>query len=411
MPAHLLTRRQLLLAGSALLSPLVSLQHLRAAAPTLRLTAVELIPVRATARTVWLFVRLRTDAGLTGLGEASDAFGFANTTAADADTMRARLQTFFDLARGGSPLDVERYRQRAMPLVKGDLTSATAFSAIEQAMWDLAGQALDVPTYSLFGGKVRDTLPVYANINRAASPRNAAGFAAAARRAVGDGFRAVKAAPFDGFPPPGSPAAQIDAAVDAGIAAVAAMREAVGPDVQIMIDCHSFFDIERAVSVAVRLEPQRLTWYEEPVGPERVDDTLAIKGRIRQPMAGGEVLFGVAGFAPLYQRRAVDVIMPDVKHCGGLLELSRIAAAADAAGVMVSPHNPSGPVSTAASVHVAAGLRNFNVLELQYGEVAWRGELLTPPERFVNGRIDVANRPGLGITVSDDAIRRHALPL
>jgi galactonate dehydratase len=78
---------------------------------------------------------------------------------------------------------------------------------------------------------------------------------------------------------------------------------------------------------------------------------------------------------------------------------------------MVSPHNPSGPVSTAASVHVAAGLRNFNVLELQYGEVAWRGELLTPPERFVNGRIDVANRPGLGITVSDDAIRRHALPL
>jgi galactonate dehydratase len=411
VPAHLLTRRQLLLAGSALLSPLVSLQHLRAAAPTLRLTAVELIPVRATARTVWLFVRLRTDAGLTGLGEASDAFGFANTTAADADTMRARLQTFFDLARGGSPLDVERYRQRAMPLVKGDLTSATAFSAIEQAMWDLAGQALDVPTYSLFGGKVRDTLPVYANINRAASPRNAAGFAAAARRAVGDGFRAVKAAPFDGFPPPGSPAAQIDAAVDAGIAAVAAMREAVGPDVQIMIDCHSFFDIERAVSVAVRLEPQRLTWYEEPVGPERVDDTLAIKGRIRQPMAGGEVLFGVAGFAPLYQRRAVDVIMPDVKHCGGLLELSRIAAAADAAGVMVSPHNPSGPVSTAASVHVAAGLRNFNVLELQYGEVAWRGELLTPPERFVNGRIDVANRPGLGITVSDDAIRRHALPL
>jgi galactonate dehydratase len=411
VPAHLLTRRQLLLAGSALLSPLVSLQHLRGAAPTLRLSAVELIPVRATARTVWLFVRLRTDAGLTGLGEASDAFGFANTTAADAATMRAQLQTFFDLVRGGSPLDVERFRQSGMPLVKGDLVSATAFSAIEQAMWDLAGQALDVPTYSLFGGKVREALPVYANINRAASPRNADGFAAAARRAVGDGFRAVKAAPFDGFPPPGSPAAQIDAAVDAGIAAVVAMREAVGPDVQIMIDCHSFFDIERAVSVAARLEPQRLTWYEEPVGPERVDDTLAIKGRIRQSMAGGEVLFGVAGFAPLYQRRAVDVIMPDVKHCGGLLELSRIAAAADAAGVMVSPHNPSGPVSTAASVHVAAGLRNFNVLELQYGEVAWRGELLTPPERFVNGQIDVASRPGLGIALSDDAIRRHALPL
>jgi galactonate dehydratase len=411
VPAHLLTRRQLLLAGGALLSPLVALSDLRAAAPTLRLIAVELVPVRATARTVWLIVRLRTDAGLTGLGEASDAFGFANTTAANAETMRARLQSFFELVRGDSPLDVERYRQRGMPLVKGDLVSATAFSAIEQAMWDLAGQALDVPTYSLFGGKVRDVLPVYANINRAANPRNADGFAAAARRAVGDGFRAIKAAPFDGFPPPGSPALQIEAAVDAGIAAVVAMREAVGPDVQIMIDCHSFFDIERAVSVARRLEAQRLTWYEEPVAPERVDDTVAIKGRIRQPMAGGEVLFGVAGFAPLYQRRAVDVIMPDVKHCGGLLELSRIAAAADAAGVMVSPHNPSGPVSTAASVHVAAGLRNFNVLELQYGEVGWRSELLIPPERFVNGRIDVPSRPGLGITLSDEAIRRYALPL
>jgi galactonate dehydratase len=274
-----------------------------------------------------------------------------------------------------------------MPMVKGDLVSATAFSAIEQAMWDLAGQALGVPTYTLFGGKVRDWLRIYANINRATNPRTADGFAAAARRAVGDGFRAVKAAPFDGFPPPGSPTREIEAAVDAGIAAVVAMREAIGADIDIMIDCHSFFDVERAVSVARRLEPQRLTWYEEPVAPERVDETLAIKNRIRQPMSGGEVLFGVAGFAPLVQRHAVDVIMPDVKHGGGLLEVTRIAAPPPTAGVMVSPHNPSGPISMAASVQVAAGMRNFNVLELQYAEVPWRGELLTPPERFVNGQI------------------------
>ena len=135
-------RHVLALAGALLASPLLALKHARAAAPTLRLTAVELLPVRATSRTVWLVVRLRTDAGLTGLGEASDAFGFANTTAANADTMRARLQTFFNLVRGVSPLDVERFRQRGMPMVKGDLVSATAFSAIEQAMWDLAGQAL-----------------------------------------------------------------------------------------------------------------------------------------------------------------------------------------------------------------------------------------------------------------------------
>lgn len=409
--SSVLSRRRLLESGLVLaVSPFMSLQARRAAAPTLRLTAFDLLSIRATSRTVWLVVRLRTDAGLTGLGEASDAFGFANTTPANADTMRARLQMFFDLVRGSSPLDVERYRQRGMPMVKGDLVSATAFSAIEQAMWDLAGQALGVPTYTLFGGKVRDSLRVYANINRATNPRTPDGFAAAARRAVSDGFRAIKAAPFDGFPAPGSPAKEIDAAVDAGIAAVVAMRAAVGPTVDVMIDCHSFFDVERAVTVAKRLEPQRLAWYEEPVAPERVDDTLAIKRRINQPMSGGEVLFGVAGFAQLVQRHAVDVIMPDVKHCGGLLELTRIAAAADAAGVMVSPHNPSGPISMAASVQVAAGMRNFNVLELQYGEVPWRGELLTPPERFVNGQIAVSNRPGFGIALNEEAIRR-ALPL
>jgi galactonate dehydratase len=408
----MLSRRQLIAAGGALLvSPCVALRQARAAAPALRLTAVELLPIRATPRTVWLVVRLRTDAGLTGLGEASDAFGFANTTAANVETMRAKLQTFFEMVRGSSPLDIERYRQRGMPMVNGDLVAATAFSAIEQAMWDLAGRTLGVPTCTLFGGKVRDTLPVYANINRATNPRTPDGFAAAARRAVGDGFRAIKAAPFDGFPPTGSPAKEIEAAVDAGIAAVAAMRDAVGTGVDIMIDCHSFFDVERAVAVAKRLEPQRLAWYEEPVAPERVDDTLAIKHLITQQLSGGEVLFRVAGFAPLIQRHAVDVIMPDVKHCGGLLELTRIAAAADAEGVKVSPHNPSGPISTAASVHVGAGMRNFSMLELQYGEVPWRSELLTPPERFIKGQIAVSDRPGFGIALNEDAVRRYSLPV
>jgi len=103
--------------------------------------------------------------------------------------------------------------------------------------------------------------------------------------------------------------------------------------------------------------------------------------------------------------------MPDVKHCGGLLELTRIAAAAASQGVKVAPHNPSGPVSTAASAHVAAGASNVNFLELQYGEVPWRSEVLTPPERFVNGTIAVSDRPGLGFVLNDAAIRRHALPL
>jgi galactonate dehydratase len=407
-----LTRRDALLAAAgATVAPLLTLVRAQAAAPQLRLTSVELLPIRATARTVWLIVRLKTDTGLVGLGEASDAFGFANTTADDAARMRGQLSTFFDLVNGKSPFEIELYRQRGEALARQGLVPATAFSAIEQALWDLAGKALDVPTYVLLGGKVRDSLPVYANINRATDPRTPEGFAAAAKRAVADGFQAIKAAPWDGFPAPGSPEAAITRAVDTGIASVAAMREAVGPGIAIMVDCHSFFDVERAVGVAERLEPFNLTWYEEPVSPDKVDETVAIRRRIRQPMAGGETLFGLSGFAPLARRKAVDTIMPDVKHCGGLLELTRIAAMAAEEGVMVAPHNPSGPVSTAASVQVCAGMKNVNYLELQYGEVGWRSDALVPPERFISGSIRIPDRPGIGIDLNEAVIRSRSLPL
>jgi len=398
-------------AGSALLASLLLPLRAAAAVPRVRLTSVELRPVRATSRTVWLFVRLLTDAGLVGLGEASDAFGFANTTASDAARMRKELERFFALINGRSPFEVEFYRERGEPLAREGLVAATAFSAIEQAMWDLAGKALDVPTYVLLGGKIRNTLPVYANINRATNPRTPEGFAAAAKRAVADGFSAIKAAPFDGFPPTTAPAAEISRAIDAGIDAVRAMRAAVGSSVGIMIDCHSFFDVEQSVAVAGRLEPYNLTWYEEPVPPERVDDTVTIRHRIKQQMAGGEVLFGLSGFAPLIGRRAVDTIMPDVKHCGGLLQMTRIAAVAADAGVMVAPHNPSGPISTAASVQVCAGMRNANYLELQYGEVDWRSDVLIPSERFVRGTIEIPDRPGFGVALNDEVIRAHELPL
>jgi galactonate dehydratase len=398
-------------AGSVgLLLPLPRATAKLEAMPRVRVTGFELLPVRATERTVWLMIRLRTDAGLTGLGEASDAFGFANTSKQDAARMESELRRFFALVDGKSPLDIEFYRQRSEPMVaKGGLPAATAYSAIEQALWDLAGKSLDVPSYTLFGGRVRDTLQVYANVNRATKPRTPAGFAAAAKAAVADGFRAAKAAPFDGFPPPGSPAAAIEAAVNAGIASVVAMRDAIGPTVELMIDCHSFFDVALAERVAHILEPQQLAWYEEPVAPTRIEDTIEIRRRIRQPMAGGEILFGMAGFAPLTRGRAVNVIMPDVKHCGGLLELTRIAAMADADGVSVAPHNPSGPVSTAASIQVCAVIKNFRLLEFQWGEVDWRRDVINPPELFAHGAIGVPDRAGFGIELNDKVVRAHLI--
>jgi galactonate dehydratase len=406
-----LSRRAFLSAGAGLaVGVMFRPPRVLAAPPRVRVTGFELLPIRATERTVWLVVRLRTDAGLTGLGEASDAFGFANTTRQDAARMESELRAFFGLLDGKSPLDIARYRQQGEPLaLKGGLVSATAYSAVEQALWDLAGKSLDVPTYALFGGRLRERLPVYANINRATQPRTPAGFAATAKAAVRDGFRAVKAAPFDGFPPPTSSAATIESAVEAGIASMAAIREAVGPQVEVMVDCHSFFDVALAERVARRLEPQQLAWYEEPVAPEKTDETLAIRRRIQQPMAGGEVLFGVAGFSPLTRNRAVNVIMPDVKHCGGLLELTRIATVAEQDGVAVAPHNPSGPVSTAASVQVCAVLKNFRLLEFQWGESEWRHDVVTPSERFENGSIQVPDRPGLGIELDDRIVRAHLM--
>lgn len=376
------------------------------AAPKLRVTRLELIPVRASERTVWLIVRLSTDAGLTGLGEASDAFGFANTTKQDAARMESELTKFFALVQGTSPLDIEAYRQKAAPLAT-TLIPATAYSAIEQALWDVAAQALEIPAYDLFGGKLRTELPTYANINRATQRRTPEGFAATAKRAVADGFRALKAAPFDGFPAPGSSAVQVNAAVDLGIACMTAIRNAVGPGVAVMVDCHSFFDVPLAQSVAKRLEPLNLSWYEEPVAPERTEDTIAIHKSIKQPMAGGEVLFGIQGFEPLSRNHAVDVIMPDVKHCGGLLELTRIAAMANTYGVAVAPHNPSGPISTAASAHVCAGMPNFRSMELQWGETPWRADLVSPPERFTRGAYSVSSRPGFGIRLNDKLTRAH----
>lgn len=406
-----ISRRGFMAAGAALSVGALPLEsRLVEPAPRVRVTGFDLLPVRATERTVWLIVRLRTNAGLTGLGEASDAFGFATTTKQAAARMESELRGFFALIDGMSPLEINRFRLQSAPrIAKGGLVSATAYSAIEQAMWDLAGKALDVPTYALFGGSARNVLPVYANVNRATKTRTPAGFAATAKAAVADGFRAVKAAPFDGFPAPGSPASTIEAAVENGIAAVAAMRDAIGTDVDLMVDCHSFFDVPLAVRVAERLAPYRLAWYEEPVAPERTEETREIRRRIQQPMAGGEVLFGTRGFAPLCRDKTVDLIMPDVKHCGGLLELTRIAAVAEAEGVDVAPHNPSGPISTAASIHVCAVLPNFRVLEYQWGEVAWRGDLVTPPERFVQGTIAVPDRPGFGIELNEKRVRAHAM--
>jgi len=376
------------------------LQRAEATSRRLSISGMELVAVRATARTTWLFLRLMTNQGLTGLGEVS----------LGGRTEFPELEYFFDLVRNESPFRIEQYRQRGWGMAAtGDRVQAAAFSGLEQAQWDLVGKALDASVSDLFGGRLRDEIPVYANINRATTDRSPEGFAANARAAANDGFKAIKAAPFDYFRSSsltGTPA-EITAAADRGVSCVAAMRAAVGSEVAIKIDAHSRFDVSLSIEVARRLEPYNLSWYEEPIPPEQVDDTKTIHDAIKQPMAGGEFLFGMVGFAPLCEQHAVDVVMPDVKYCGGLLEARRIATVADLHGVAVSPHNPSGPVATAASVQLCAAMSNFDILEHQWGEVPWRGNILDPPERFEAGHILVPDAPGFGVELNEAVLREH----
>ena len=404
----MMRRREFLLPLGAVLP---AIQRL-AASPQLKVTSLELFVVKVSFRGNWVFVRLKTDKGITGLGEASHGLvGFGKAGARDDEVMGAELKEFFALVRGEPPFAIEKFRRRGWSRAKaGGRKAATAFSALEQALWDLCGKALGAPVYELLGGKVRDELKMYGNLNRATNEdRSPGGFAANARKVVADGFRAVKAAPFDGMARLSAPRAEVAKGIESAIRSIEAMRQAIGPEIDLLIDVHSHLDRALAIEVARRLEPQNLYWYEEPVRPENLDDTLAIARAIKQPLAAGEVLFGVEGFAPLVRNRAAAVIMPDVKHCGGILEGRHIAAMARAeGGIAVSPHNPSGPVATAASVQLCAGMSNLSILEHAWGEVPWRAELITPPEEIRNGTIRVPERPGLGIELNERAVRRHS---
>lgn len=369
----------------------------------MHIAAIETFSVRVSPRGNWNLVRLRSSAGLTGLGEASHALGFTRASAADDARIQATLERLFERhLRGRTVFGVEAFRRDAWAdAVRAGLLEATAFSALEQAMWDLAGKAAGLPVCSLLGGRLRESVPVYANINRATNRRTPEEFARNALQAVEEGFRAVKAAPFDDFPAAGASQAQRGEMADLGVRRLEAMRRAIGRETALMADCHSRFDPDLAVEIARRLEPLDLAWYEEPIDPKQLAATAAIREAIPQRLAGGEILFGREGFEPLCRARAVDVIMPDVKHCGGVLELKKIAALAETHGIEVSPHNPSGPISMAASAHVSATLPNFSILEYAWGEADWRAGLLDPPERFEHGNLVFTGRPGFGAELNE----------
>ncbi|MBE9462794.1 mandelate racemase/muconate lactonizing enzyme family protein [Dyadobacter subterraneus] len=397
------------------LIPLALIPEFSGAEIKLTITDIQVHVVKVNTRGNWYFIELKTNKGISGLGEASHGF-----TLKDGDAkLLEEIKILFELVRGESPFQVEQFRQRGLQKsnAKGK-TAVTAFSAIEHALWDLNGKALGIPVYDLLGGKLRDKLKVYANINRATNERDANGrrlipaFQKNAEDALKSGFKAVKLAPFDDMKPLAtSNPKQIEDDIDYAVSCIEAVRKTIGKDVDLLIDVHSHLNKELAISTAKRLESSDLYWYEEAIDPEKyTDETKAITEAIKQGSAGGESIIGREGYNKIISQRALDIIMPDVKHCGGIQELRFIAAHAETAGdIKVSPHNPSGPVSTAASVQVCAAIPNFSILEYAYGEVPWRADLLSPSEHFEDGYIGVPDTPGLGHKLNYELLKKHAV--
>jgi galactonate dehydratase len=372
----------------------------------MKITAIETHVCHARMRN-WIFVKVVTDQpGLWGWGEATLEWHTRSVVGA--------IQDIEPLLIGEDPTRVEHlwqmmYRQHfwhGNGIVRG-----TAISGIDIALWDIVGKVYNTPCHKLWGGPVRDHVRLYSHLGGGkmedfyqTRPDDAGRFAELAQAAVADGFTAFKtmAVPetmsLEGMRP-----------VRYAEACVAAMREAVGPDIDIMVDCHARPSPRMGHLFAKALEPYGLFWFEEPCWPETVDDIALIQRSVSTPIATGERLVGVHAFRELLEKRACSVLQPDITHCGGLSEARRIAAMAEAYRVSLAPHNPQGPVSTAASLELGFATPNYIICESVHNDVPWRDDVVS--ESFVvrrEGRVvEPSNRPGIGIEINEAEVKKH----
>jgi len=364
----------------------------------MQITDIEPVVIHVNHRGDWVFLLVHTDAGLTGLGEASHS---SNDALLLDLLVRVKSQLI-----GQSAINIHALWQRLVRVDAGRV-GQTLLSGLEMALWDIVGQAVGQPIHALLGGALRKRIRLYANINRHVNNRTPEGFAQAAAQAADEGFTAIKLAPFDEMRHPYRHATGILADWQPGVARVRAVRKAIGDGVELAVDCHSRMEASVAKLVAQELADCNLFWYEEPVSHDQPEALAAVTAAVPMPTASAESIFGVEGFRPFLAQRAVDVIMPDVKHCGGILELSEIAAAARMLQVQVAPHNPAGPLSTAATAQVASTWPNFYILEYAWGEVEWRADLLQPAEKIEDGYLLLSQEPGLGHRLNPALVEKY----
>ena len=359
----------------------------------MQITAVETLLVDR-----YLFVQVHTDAGITGLGE-SGAWGFLEASAAAVDTFTRYLV-------GQDPLRIEHHWQYLYRWshFRGAAIMG-ALSAVDIALWDIAGKHFGVPVYQLLGGKCRDRARVYYHVNGETKEELIQGCIDAKAR----GFTAVgHLTPFLDEPPDRpyfkTHADKMEDAVDT----VRRYREAVGNDLDLCIEIHRRLTPAEAVVLGRGIEPYRPFFYEDPILPDNLDEMALVAERIHVPIATGERLHSIWEYQALLQRGAVQYVRPDVCMVGGISHARKIAALAEAFHVLVVPHNPLSPVSTAACIQLAAAIPNFALQELPVGEeVPPKRTIVDRPLTVDGGFLVVPERPGIGIELAPDVRERH----
>jgi galactonate dehydratase len=358
----------------------------------LMITGVRTVVVGAGWRN-YVFVLLDTDGGITGLGEAS--------IGGQTHSVLGAIKDLEPLLIGSDPFRIEHIWQQAYrhAFWRGGPTFLSALSGIEVALWDIKGQALGVPIYRLLGGKVRDRVRAYANGPRGDTPDR---LAASARDLVQRGYSALKWVPFGATPILGG-----RRYIDAAVAEVRAVREAVGPDVELMVDGHGRLGPAIAMRMAEALAPFNLLFFEEPCLPENVPAMLRIAARSPIPIATGERRYTRWDFRELLETRGIGVLQPDIVQSGGLFEARKIAALAEMHFVSVAPHNPWSWVNTTASLHLDAVIPNFLIQEVITEPEPWRDEIVSERPRLgADGCFQVPESPGLGISLDLEAVKR-----
>lgn len=346
-------------------------------------------------RTNWVFVKLETDAGISGVGEA--------TLEMKERAVEAAVLELKEYLLGKDPREIERHFHtmfrdsywRTGPVLM------SALSAVEMAMWDISAKELGVPVYRLLGGKCNDRVKAYANawFAGATTPE---GFAEKAKEAAARGFKALKWDPF------GKAYMNMSAQeIDNALAVVGAVREAVGNSVDLLIEGHGRFNVPTACTIARLLEPFRPLFFEEPIPPGNIDALADVRRRSPVSIAAGERLFDRAQFRELFERHAADVVQPDVSHAGGLGECKKIAAMAEAYQIPFAPHNPSGPIAHAATMQLAACTPNFFLLETMATDIPWRKDLTNECLVFQDGYFEITDRPGLGVELNEQAFDEY----